>query len=73
MSFMNNCSITFITRLLRVKTFVYQPMDPGSNPSQGKFFFFQINTKLSRCIYASLACKGLKLNPKEKLYFISLY
>ena len=46
---------------LVVKTFVYQPMDPGSNPSQGNFFFFQINTKLSRRIYASLACKGLKL------------
>ena len=25
---------------LVVKTFVYQPMDPGSNPGVGKFFFF---------------------------------
>ena len=23
-----------------VKTFVYQPMDPGLNPGEGKIFFF---------------------------------
>ena len=47
---------------LVVKTLVYQPMDPGSNPGVGKFFFFffQKNAKISRRIYASLACKGLK-------------
>ena len=47
---------------LVVKTFVYQPMDPGSNPGEGKFFFFfQKNAKISRRIYVSLACKGLIL------------
>ena len=45
-----------------VKTFVYQSMDPGLNPGEGKFFFFfSKNAKISRRIYASLACKGLTL------------
>ena len=44
---------------LVVKTFVYQPMDLGSNPGKGNFFFFQKNAKIYRRIYASLACKGL--------------
>ena len=45
-----------------VKTLVYQSMDPGLNPGVGKNFFFQKNAKISRCIYASLACKGLIVN-----------
>ena len=48
---------------LVVKTLVYQSMDPGSNPGVGKFFFFffffKKNAKISRRIYASLACKGI--------------
>ena len=49
---------------LVVKTFVYQPTDPGSNPGKGNFFF-QKNAKLSRRIYASLPCKGLKSSIKQ--------
>ena len=47
-----------------VKTFVYQSMDPGSNPGKAKFFFFFffLNAKISRRIYASLVCKGLKMD-----------
>ena len=43
---------------LVVKTLVYQPMDRGLNPDEGKFFhfyFFQKNAKISECIYAYLA------------------
>ena len=39
---------------LVVKTLVYQPMDWGSNPNKGNFFF-QKNAKISECIYAYLA------------------
>ena len=44
---------------LVVKTFVYQPMDLGLTPGEGKFFKKKKNAKISRRIYASLACKGL--------------
>ena len=30
---------------LVVKTVVYQPMDPGSNPGEGNFFFFKKTLK----------------------------
>ena len=40
---------------LVVKIFVYQPMDPANFI----LFFFQKNAKISRRIYALLACKGL--------------
>ena len=54
---------------LAVKTFVYQPMDPGLNPGKGKFFllFFQKNAKISQRIYASMACKGLIMKDNSTL------
>ena len=58
---------------LVVKTFVYQPMHPGSNPGEGNFFFFKKNAKISRHIYASLACKGLKVASKTSLFGMPVY
>ena len=36
---------------LVVKTLVYQPMDRGSNPDEGKFFFFPKKTLKSLNAY----------------------
>ena len=67
-----------------VKTFVYQPMDRGSNPEQGKKYFFPPkNSKISLriCVVGvqrvklgdNVECEWKRLPPCKKVIMNSCY